>query len=290
MAFFSSSTFSRSGFFNIITPSSSTYDSDAQAYFNNIVANSGSIGTSAKSAINTFVQGLKSDGLWSLCNEIGIFVGVDQLAGAVVKLKDGTGGTQPNLVATNLVSGDYVATGSTAGIKGNGSNKYLNTGLNPYALSYSTTNTHIAAYFTPTTDGSFSILMGADTAANQNSATYLGKNNGNEGGSIASVNQVILSGGKQGFCMVTTNNSTTQTYYVAGSSAGSGTQSIQSFPNVNLFLLARSRGTSPTPANPVDFSSRYIRGYSIGTGMSSTQASNFSSRWQTLMTSFSANV
>jgi hypothetical protein len=103
----------------------SSYDSDASNFFANIVANGGTISTATKGYINTFVLGLKAAGLWSYLVEIYPFVG-DQIAAAVTKLKCVN---NIYLTAHNYVSADYSETGSGAGIKGDGTSKYLDTNL-----------------------------------------------------------------------------------------------------------------------------------------------------------------
>ena len=74
-------------------------------------------------AISDFIAGCKADGVWSKITEAYLMAGVT-FGGITVKLK-GTG----TLTNNNFVSGDYQATGVGAGLAGDGSTKYIDTGL-----------------------------------------------------------------------------------------------------------------------------------------------------------------
>lgn len=101
-------------------------DTDALAYIAAVNAADGStLEKTAQRAIQTFIAGLKSDGIWSALSLCYVLCGSRTLAGALVPLK----GPAPTNV--NFVAADY----TRAGLKGNGTSKYLNTNLNSNALA-----------------------------------------------------------------------------------------------------------------------------------------------------------
>lgn len=94
-------------------------DPDAAAYFAAIVAAGSTISSANQAAVNAFVVGCKTDGIWSAIKASCILAGADTLAGALVPLV----GDAPTNVGSGFVSGDY---SRTTGLLGDGSTKYLN--------------------------------------------------------------------------------------------------------------------------------------------------------------------
>ena len=98
------------------------FDADALAYIAAVEAEDGDdLEAGVKSAINDFVVGCKSDGIWTAIKSSCILAGARTLTGALVPLK----GTAPTNF--NFVSGDY---SRTTGLVGDGSTKYLNSNRN----------------------------------------------------------------------------------------------------------------------------------------------------------------
>lgn len=99
-----------------------TYDPDAQAWFDAVVAAGSSISTDNKAAVSAFVAGCKTDGIWTAIKASCLLCAADDLTGALVPLV--------GLAPTNsgsFVSGDY---SRTTGLLGNGTSKYLNSNRN----------------------------------------------------------------------------------------------------------------------------------------------------------------
>lgn len=117
---------------------SNTYDADALAYLNAVEAADGqSLESSVKVAINTFVVGCKSDGIWTAIKASCIMAGARTLSGALVPLA----GTAPT--NNGFVSGDY---DRKTGLIGNGTSKNLNANRNN--TDDPQDNKHISAYCT----------------------------------------------------------------------------------------------------------------------------------------------
>jgi hypothetical protein len=98
----------------VFTPS----DSDAISYISAVEAADGqALESPVKQAIEGFIVGCKSDGLWNALKASCILAGARTLNGALVPLV----GTAPT--NNNFVSGDY---NRETGLKGNASTKHLN--------------------------------------------------------------------------------------------------------------------------------------------------------------------
>ena len=106
----------------LITPrylGAAVSDPDAQTYLRAVEAADGSpLEVSTTIAINAFVVGCKTDGIWNAIKACCILAGARTLAGALVPLV----GTAPTNF--NFVTGDY---NRKTGPLSNGSSKYLNT-------------------------------------------------------------------------------------------------------------------------------------------------------------------
>jgi hypothetical protein len=100
-----------------------SFDPDAADYFARIVSAGSSISAANKTAVDAFVKGCKTDGIWSAIKACCLLAGPDDLTGALVPLV----GAAPTNVGGNFVSADY---NRTTGLKGDGSTKYLNSNRN----------------------------------------------------------------------------------------------------------------------------------------------------------------
>jgi hypothetical protein len=129
--------------------SSPVFAAEAQAYFTAAEAQGATFDQTSidplyteeyvKTAINRYVVGLKSDGLWDKMALIPLFCG-SSFEGLSVPLK----GNQMTLY--NFTSPDYKAVGAGAGLKGDGSTKYVDTNF-PYN-NLSLLSNHYGLYVT----------------------------------------------------------------------------------------------------------------------------------------------
>ena len=105
-----------------------------------------------KQAIDGFVTGCKADGIWGALKASCILAGARTLNGALVPL---AGDAPTNF---NFVSADY---DRVTGLKGDGSTKYLRTGIRDTDTPQN--STHIAAFITELntfSDGSYFVYLG----------------------------------------------------------------------------------------------------------------------------------
>ena len=146
-----------------------SYDTDAQTYITAVeTADGQSLETGVKDAINAFVVGCKSDGIWTAIKASCILAGARTLTGALVPL---VGAAPTN---NNFVSGDY---SRTAGLTGDGSTKYLAT--NTLDSDYPQNNFHQSIYTTSagTTGDVFGInpTTGADSLMRPHTGFFRGR-------------------------------------------------------------------------------------------------------------------
>jgi hypothetical protein len=119
--------------------SAGVWNADAADWIKRVEANSGSVSTATANAVTTFCNAIDAAGIRDRFYRLNMFCGTG-LNACLVPLYRGPSlsGTQyGNATDTNngpFVSGDYVETGASGGLLGNGSSKYLNTGLAPDAL------------------------------------------------------------------------------------------------------------------------------------------------------------
>ena len=136
---------------------------DAASWRTRVVANGGSVSSSTFQAVEVFCRSIESAGLRDRFYRLNLFAG-SNLSAALVPLFRGPslGGTQFGNTTdtnTNFVSGDYVETGASGGLIGNGSTKHLATGL-PMTFAGSV-QTHASVGFIPNTASGYLVLLGA---------------------------------------------------------------------------------------------------------------------------------
>lgn len=113
-----------------------SWDADAGVYLKAVEqADAQQLELTVAQAINQFVLGCKADGVWSAIKASCILCGARTLSGALTALV----GTAPT--NNNFVSGDY---NRKTGLKGNGTNKTIDTGLNHNTIAQN--NIHMACY------------------------------------------------------------------------------------------------------------------------------------------------
>jgi hypothetical protein len=116
------------------------YRAETLQYLDRIYLNGGSISEASLVAVDQFVVDCKAANIWTKMIEVGPFAGAN-LNAALVKLAYQSGGSGV-LTNSNFVSGDYVETGSSAGLLGDGT-KFLNTGVLADSLP---ANAHMSFY------------------------------------------------------------------------------------------------------------------------------------------------
>jgi len=115
------------------TSFSSVTNEDAKLWIDGVYANGGTVSSTTASAINTFCNSINSAGLRNKIYRLNLFCGNNLNASLVPVYKgpsyDGIVCGSPFDTNNNFIASDYNETGINAGLKGNGSNKYLNPGM-----------------------------------------------------------------------------------------------------------------------------------------------------------------
>lgn len=254
-----------------------------------VTTNGGTASTNTLSAMSQFCAAIDAAGIRDRFYRLNLFCG-NQLAAALVPLYRGQSHTGTQVGGTadannNLVSGDYVETGSsTGGLKGNGSNKNIGTGLNPVTIGASTTDFHLSCYVRGAeASGTSRAMIGNDSLL----TTGLGwiASGSTEAVAIASNNRVNASiVGWDGFLAGSVGSGRLQTYYRNGSAiataSGPGGQQYE-----NAAITVLSSGASSL------FSlARHFRAYSIGLELTAPQWASFNTAMQTFQTALGRNV
>lgn len=111
-----------------------SYDVDAEAWVTRVALAGGVLSSPGyseeytKAAFNNFFVSLKSQSLWPLLDELAVFgVGVGNLSAGTTKMKFVTSSVLTN---GNFTSLDLTSSGTSIGLKGDGSTKYLGVNLN----------------------------------------------------------------------------------------------------------------------------------------------------------------
>jgi hypothetical protein len=248
-----------------------TYDADALAYLTAVEAADGqALENAVKIAINTFVKGCKTDGIWSALTHACIMAGARTLSGALIPL---TGLASTN---NNFVSGDY---NRKTGLIGNASTKSLQTGYFNTALP--TDNDHLSCYVTQAPSIGAINKMFIGTATGTGGRLYLQcnitsglnfKNRSSTGAGITIASEGITLGFKGH-----SRNSSTNTI-IRSSQTNTTDTSASTSPN------AQSIGVLAGASN-VNYSDARMSFYSLGTDIN---LALLDTRITTLMTTLNA--
>jgi hypothetical protein len=264
-----------------------SYDPDALDYFARAEALGGSFdltGINAtytepyiKAAFNRLILGLKADSVWNSLTELYMLSGVS-FGGLMAKLKYSSVATLTNVGP--FVTGDYVAVGSGAGLKGNGTTKYLNTNFNDSAIDGTGDNRAFSTYLTQVV-GSAQSLIGS---LNSPLAFQLVESLSSAAAFDLPVNDArINTGSNASNYRIGSRRGVNDTEaYINGVSVGVDTSTTTRLSTGNNWYIFGNTSTASSSAR--------IAAAHIGTGLTDTQAANLSLRVNAFMTSIGANV
>jgi hypothetical protein len=113
-------------------------DPDAAVYLSRVEAADGqTLESDVRAAVEAFVVGCKTDGIWNAIKASCVLAGARTRTGALVPLV----GAAPN--SFNFVDGDY---NRKTGLVGNGSSKYLNSNYSQASTNQPQDSRHVSAY------------------------------------------------------------------------------------------------------------------------------------------------
>lgn len=222
-------------------------DADARAYIAAVEEEDGQkLEKAVAVAVQDFIKGCKTDGIWDAIKACCILMGARTLDGALTPLK----GTAPT--SNNFVSGDY---NRETGLLGNASNKYIDTNRNNNADPQD--SKHTAVYVT-TLGATVKAYFGAGGGSNGATNFYNLTNNTTRFHTASSDAWGTATVGFSGL-----NRSSSAEYI--GRSAGSNstiTRASQTPYNGNTYIFAQN---GPGIGQPTD---GRIAFYSIGESLS----------------------
>ena len=266
---------------------------EAERWLSDVYGNGGACGRETMRAVSRFCADIDAAGIRDRFYRLNLFCGTG-LSAALVPLYRGQslGGTQfggATDTNSNFVSGDYVETGSTGGLLGNGSSKYLNTGLNANVMPDLAQSGHLSVYAAGTFSGQIALGVYAFTnppfVVTHESELQLGATQANTHVNLNASGQTP-SYTSPAF-IVGSRTSTTNHIGYANGVAGTAVTATANFANPAqpFFVFARNLGGGPA----VHFGQR-LRSYSIGLGMTGSQVTAFNNATQALQAALGRNV
>lgn len=257
-----------------------SYDADASAYF---TENTSITSDADKNAINTFYLGLKSDGIYT------------KIKAMYLPIWGSAASSKWNLVNpldTNAAFRLTFATGFTftsSGMTGNAASAYAETYLNPFS-SLTLNNTHVSLYIGNNVTAGNKIDTGSLVGSPPNSLLLISKYTGSVAISDqynVTTNRLSVSNtDSRGIVIGSRISSTSHKIYRNGSVIGTETNvSSSNLPNQSMPLAAANSNGAI-----IQYTDSQYRFVSYGTGFNDTEAANFSTRVNTLMTYFGINT
>jgi len=252
-------------------------DTDAQAFFDRVTAAGGTLSDTEKNAVNILTLALKSAGIWTLMKAIYPMVGASAAA-----------------CAQNLKSSSFTGTFtsgwtySSNGVTPNGTNAYMNTGLNPVAQSLTSGDSHLSYYArtSATTSDPAEIANFSDSS----NAFVLQSKTGVTNRYFYSVGFAasrVVSTAPTGLLNGSAIANTRRDLYVNGVSVANNiTTDTATLGNYSLFI----GGANLSGTTSGSFTNSQCAFASIGNGLTSSQASDLYSNVQAFQTSLSRNV
>ena len=282
----------------LLRPRAGGFHPDAADWRTRVIANSGSVSASTMKAVSTFCGAIQAAGIRDRFFRLNLFCGSFQ--GAFVPLFRGPslGGTQyGNATDTNVgglfVSGNYNETGVSGGLLGDGSSKYLNTGLAPNALPDVATG-HLSVYAMTGFGGStiYALLSSLGPSVSENYCIEANRSAGGlfgswgKGGSFATL-ATSAQGAGNGQTTVSRTSSTAISAYRSGGLLRTDTASVTpASSTANWYVFTHNiNGGSVT-----NYAAARLGGYSIGLSMDATQAAAYYTAMQSFQTALTRNV
>jgi hypothetical protein len=265
---------------------SETLHHEAIDWAKRVSDNGGTISSSVIRAVSAFCAAADSTGpggFRSAIYRLNLFCG-GNLSGALVPLYRGPtfGGTtfgNATDTNTNFVGADFVETGVSGGLKGNGTNKYLQTGFTVANLP-TTTSSHMSVSATGLSTSGSRAFMGASDGGSSGAfffyehATFNGTGRSYRQGSFGTGQFPLIASPatEESHIIGTRTSATASSIYRSGSLTFTNTTSVspaaQTFP-VPVFALNNA-------GSIIQHSAGTFRIYSVGTGLNATQAAAFS--------------
>jgi hypothetical protein len=259
-----------------------TIEAEAAQWRARVRAAGGTVSWATLQATSAFVRQCKAAGIWHKLNRVNLFCG-DQLAACLVPLKVGSGVQTESSV--NFVAGDY---SEATGLTGNGSTKYLNTGVPANSLGAG--NRHAATYERVRSAGTYDFAIGYESTTNVNqfgissdaNATDLKYHTG-----LGTGGPILTPQAAGGLFVGSEMVAITPSLYVNGVSVNSTTLAAATPDDgpIGVFALIRN-----SPRVITYLSAATLAGYSLGAGLSATEVAAYYVAMQAFQSSLGRQV
>jgi hypothetical protein len=244
-------------------------------------AGSGASATTVQ-AVSDFCERIDAAGIRSRFVRLNLFAG-NNLTAALVPLYRGTalGALVGNATDTNtnFVGADYVETGASGGLVGNGSTKNLATGITTNILG---SNRHASGIITSYSDTSFRYFLGSLSAANTNAFGLLVRDLSvryyNSTGIFFSGAPTLASSG----IFLGTSVADDHSVSANGGSFGSYSAAAAVANDVSILIFAASQA-----GTPINFNASRMGGYSLGLDLTQAGATSYAQAAKAFATALS---
>lgn len=259
-----------------------TLHPECMTWIGNVVSNGGTVSATTAAAVSAFCTAIDAASIRDRFARLNLFCG-SNLSAALVPLYRSTaaGGTllgNSTDTNNNFVSGDYAETGSAGGLAGNGTTKFLNTGLNQSTVNSSGFG-HISAFIRLGTfaDITYRLMGVLDTSTSQ---YFFIDVRGQSNGGFVGVHGSSTTFGPGSFRtqsspelrMVTRSSTSSSQMYVNGAyQSGDATTRTVSSVASPMYVFAENRvGTGAQTHSAVT-----LGAYSIGSSMTQAQSNAY---------------
>ena len=267
----------------LATLSLPTLHHEAVDWATRVVSNGGTASLQTIRAVSRFCRDIEAAGIRSKFTRLNLFVGASLSAALVPLYRSSSfgGSVVGNTTDTNFnfVAADWNETGTSSGLKGNGSTKYLDTGFN--ANTFAASNTHIGfglvdagalttgyraaagVYGGGSQSLSVSIRTGAAGAENAACMTRFGTTTDTFGDNVGGTGAVLATG---------RIIAAYPTMYRNGSASGATASTSLNYPSAHRLTLFAINTSNVSIGN---YSDARLNWYSFGQTMTAAQAAVF---------------
>lgn len=267
--------------------------SDAASWMDRVYANGGSVTARTADAVNRFCNAIEAAGIRGKFYRLNLFGGMG-LNSCIVPLYRGPSlaGTQyGNAVDTNVgpfTNGDFSETRSGGGLRGNGTSKYLQTGLAGNVLA--TGDRHLCAYEVSREPDAYRAFLG--TQDEVGGTYYWTLSTGADATTITGVTGAFVSstGNSVGGMWLMSEPSNSSTIlYKNGASVASSSSALRGLPSAQTIPVFAYQA-SPSSPSIAGYSSARLGAYSIGLSLSEAQAAAYYNAMQAFQTALGRQV
>ena len=256
---------------------STEYDTDASAFFSRVTTAGGSLTTTEQQAVNSLVLDLKSYSIWSKMQAIYPMVGASADA------------CKQNLKSSSF-TGSFSSgwTFASTGVTPNGTSAYMDTNFAP-ASNLTLSSAHNSVYLRTNLAISSTVAFGVEQATLQRMVLFpyafsVGWISDLFDNTVSRLTS--SSGPSTGFVLASRSSSSSHKLFRNSTQLASSTSATTgTLPTLNYYIGGFNANGSPS-----FFSTNQIAFYSLGDGLTDTEAGNFYTAVNAFQVSLSRNV